>query len=207
MAGLAQQVVRTFALGAGFGLTFFAGWWISRSEPARAQALPVERATARAVNPDVADARLSLPSPQGRGTRPDRKKPIGDTPKTGPAAPLVYGGDSGGTAAAANGILAVTGSYGVGTSVLFVIDTESKQLAVYEARGGSPNRGRVFLVGARRIDLDLTLRGYHDESEWKYDRLRKRFAEEGLLPKSPSEGSSAASASDRSGDPSPRGGR
>ena len=101
----------------------------------------------------------------------------------------------------------MTGSYGVGTSVLFVIDTESKQLAVYEARGGSPNRGRVFLVGARRIDLDLTLQGYHDESEWNYDRLRKRFADKGLLPKSRSEGSSAADSADRSGDPSPRRGR
>ena len=52
-------------------------------------------------------------------------------------------------------MIAVTGSYGVGTSVLYVIDTHTRQLAVYEARGGSPDSAKLFLVGARRIDLEL----------------------------------------------------
>lgn len=88
---------------------------------------------------------------------------------------LLYSEGSGGASAATNGILAVTGSYGVGTSVLYVIDTESKQLAVYEARGGSRTMRRLTLVGARRIDLDLQLRGYNDESEFQYAALEKMF--------------------------------
>ena len=87
---------------------------------------------------------------------------------------LPYSDGSGG-AVEGNGILAVTGSYGVGTSVLYVIDTESKQLAVYEARGGSRSMRRLTLVGARRIDLDLQLRGYNDESEYQYGALEKMF--------------------------------
>ncbi len=88
---------------------------------------------------------------------------------------LMYSEGSGGSQSA-NGILAVTGSYGVGTSVLYVIDTESKQLAVYEARGGSRSMRRLTLVGARRIDLDLQLRGYNDESEYQYGALEKMFS-------------------------------
>ena len=64
-------------------------------------------------------------------------KPRSNKPATAPK-PLVYGGDSS-MAASANGFIAVTGSYGVGTSVLYVLDTNTKQLAVYAARGGSPN--------------------------------------------------------------------
>ncbi len=92
-----------------------------------------------------------------------------------PAAPPLVFGESGGTAASANDIIAVTGSYGVGTSVLYVIDTARQQLAVYEARGGSPNASRLFLVGARRIDLDLQLEGYNDLSEFDYDALKRKF--------------------------------
>lgn len=112
---------------------------------------------------------------QDRG--PQRPKPSpSPTPdrKANNPAPLMWGGDSGGSASA-NGMIAVTGSYGVGTSVLYVIDTESKQLAVYEARGGSPDSAKLFLVGARRIDLDLQLQGYNDLSEWGYERLKRKF--------------------------------
>lgn len=87
---------------------------------------------------------------------------------------LVYP-ESGGSSASSNGFLAVTGSYGVGTSVLYVIDTETRQLAVYEARGGSRSMRRLTLVGARKIDLDLQLRGYNDESEYPYGALEKMF--------------------------------
>src|SRR5690606_15304318 len=41
------------------------------------------------------------------------------------------------SAVSANGFLAVTGSYGIGTSVLYLVDTKNQQLAVYEARGGA----------------------------------------------------------------------
>jgi hypothetical protein len=121
---------------------------------------------------------LAPADPQGgRGPGP-RPEP----PKTGTGAkaaePLYYGSESG-QAASAGGIVAVTGSYGVGTSVLYVIDTNSRQLAVYEARGGSENSRRLTLVGARKIDLDLMLEGYNDDSEWSYAKLRERFLKAG----------------------------
>lgn len=112
-------------------------------------------------------------SAQDRG--PQRPAPAPPKEKAAtPVAPLVWGEGSG-AASAANGLIAVTGSYGVGTSVLYVIDTTTKQLAVYEARGGSPDAAKLFLVGARRIDLDLQLQGYNDLSEYDYDRLQRKF--------------------------------
>ena len=68
---------------------------------------------------------------------------------------LVYEDGGSGMSAAANGMIAVTGSYGVGTQVLYLIDTTTKQLAVYEARGGSGSMRRLIFLGARRISLDL----------------------------------------------------
>jgi hypothetical protein len=94
------------------------------------------------------------------------------------AAPVVYPEDSG-QASSANGFLAVTGSYGVGTSVLYVIDTVNRQLAVYEARGGGPDMRRIVLVGARKMDLDLMLEGYNDRSEYDYRKLRTVFEKRG----------------------------
>ena len=91
------------------------------------------------------------------------------------ADPVVYVEDSGSSAAAGNGFLAVTGSYGVGTSVLYLIDAKNRQLAVYEARGGSPDMRRIVFVGARKIDLDLQIEGYNDRSEFEYRRLRGLF--------------------------------
>jgi hypothetical protein len=95
-------------------------------------------------------------------------------PNTAPE-PLVYGGEDGGAAVSNNGFMAVTGSYGVGTSVLYLMDTNNKQLLVYEARGGSQSMRRLVLVGARRIDLDLQLIDYNDESEYKRSDLARMF--------------------------------
>ncbi|MGE0144096.1 MAG: hypothetical protein AB7I19_08760 [Planctomycetota bacterium] len=131
------------------------------------------------------------PGPTPRPTPP----PVVNAPKT-ESAPLVYGED-GGSAAAANGILAVTGSYGVGTSVLYVIDTVNKQLAVYEARGGSDSMRRVTLVGARRIDLDLQIEGYNDESEYSYSALSERFGKAGRRAIEPRRSGTAAPAERR----------
>lgn len=88
---------------------------------------------------------------------------------------LTYPDQEGSNTAFANGYLAVTGSYGVGTSVLYLIDTNTKQLAVYEARGGSPSMRRIILVAARRIDLDLQLESYNDGSEYDYPTLKRMF--------------------------------
>lgn len=87
---------------------------------------------------------------------------------------LVYDSNNG-SGAAANGILAVTGSYGIGTSVLYVIDTRHRQLSVYEARGGSQGTRRVVHVGSRRIDLDLQLESFNDESKYTPTELGKLF--------------------------------
>lgn len=57
-------------------------------------------------------------------------------------------------------MIAVTGLIGSGVSVLYVIDTEKKQLAVYNAVGGKELR----FVAARRIRYDLELREFNDKS-------------------------------------------
>lgn len=137
------------------------------------------------------DLHAAATIPQERGTRPPAP-PVGALPTEPAPEPLVYGGDSG-QSASANGFLAVTGSYGVGTSVLYVIDTESRQLAVYEAKGGSPGTRRLALVGARRIDLDLQLEGYNDESEFSYRDLSDRFARLNSGANADSSGSRAGS--------------
>lgn len=122
----------------------------------------------------------TLAAQGGRG--PVNPPPPDPTPGLGNAnpanPPVVYAGETG-QAASANGFVAVTGSYGVGTSVLYLVDTVGRQLAVYEARGGSTEQRRLVLVGARRIDLDLQLRGYNDRSEYDYDDLRKLFDRRG----------------------------
>jgi hypothetical protein len=92
---------------------------------------------------------------------------------------LTFPDQEGSQTAFANGFLAVTGSYGVGTSVLYLVDTNTRQLAVYEARGGSPSMRRLMLVAARRIDLDLQLESYNDESEYHYSTLKRMFEERG----------------------------
>ncbi len=121
---------------------------------------------------------LSFLEAQGRG-------PIQTPPQTPPQTPttaavpgesnvLVYDSNDG-PASASNGILAVTGSYGVGTSVLYVIDTKHRQLSVYEARGGSQGTLRVVHVGSRRIDLDLQLESFNDESKYSHSELLRLF--------------------------------
>jgi len=73
-------------------------------------------------------------------------------------------------------MIAVTGIDLTGTSILYLVDTEKKQLAIYQATGGSESMQGVKLVGARRIDLDLQLEGFNDRSQYPYDELEQRFA-------------------------------
>lgn len=72
-------------------------------------------------------------------------------------------------------MIAVTGVDLTGQSVLYLVDTIDKQLAIYQASGGGTGTSGVRLVGARRIDLDLALHGYNDKSEYKYKDLEKEF--------------------------------
>jgi hypothetical protein len=81
-------------------------------------------------------------------------------------------------------MIAVTGIDMTGTSILYVIDTQSRQLAVYQANGGAASMQSLKLVGARRIDLDLQLYGYNDESEYSFEDLQKKFAENRVAPPS-----------------------
>ncbi|MEQ8763183.1 MAG: hypothetical protein RL885_04600 [Planctomycetota bacterium] len=85
-------------------------------------------------------------------------------------------------------LIAVTGQYGQGTSVLYVVDTKRRQLAVYEAKGGT--QSKLSFVAARRIDLDLQLVGYNDESkdEVKYWALKKYLESKDASPSEESKG-------------------
>jgi hypothetical protein len=139
-------------IGVGCGATFLLGQLLSPLDPT-----PLLAQGRGAVNPPPPD-----PKP-AEATR---------------SAEVVYT-ETAGSASSSNGFVAVTGSYGVGTSVLYVLDTERRQLAVYEARGGSSSQHQLVLIGARRIDLDLQLEGYNDRSEFDYERLERLFAERG----------------------------
>ncbi len=155
------SVPSALLIGVGFGAMFLLGQWITHWQ-----------------NPTPLHA-------QGRG--PVNPPPIVE-PREGTSAPEVVYTENGGNSASANGFVAVTGSYGVGTSVLYVLDTNGRQLAVYEARGGSSEQRRIVLVGARRIDLDLQIENYNDESEFDYARLQKLFEKRGTKDREPKTG-------------------
>ncbi len=74
-------------------------------------------------------------------------------------------------------MIAVTGIDLTGSSILYLIDTERRQLAVYQASGGTDSMQGVKLVGARKIDLDLQLEGFNDKSQYSYEELEKKFAD------------------------------
>src|SRR5262249_38215231 len=74
-------------------------------------------------------------------------------------------------------MIAVTGIDLTGSSILYLVDTQNRQLAVYQASGGSDSMQGLKLVGARRIDLDLKLYGYNAKSESSFEELQRRFDE------------------------------
>lgn len=88
---------------------------------------------------------------------------------------------AGGTADSNGSMIAVTGIDLTGSSILYLIDTESRQLAVYQAQGGGASTQGVKFVGARRIDLDLRLDGFNDKSEVSFKQLEQKFIDSGLL--------------------------
>ncbi|MBL8724139.1 MAG: hypothetical protein JNK49_08835 [Planctomycetes bacterium] len=175
-----QAWLQTCLLGAGFGAAFLVGQRVPVAAPALAGAPAADASAAPAVPAYLAA--------QGRGG--PINPPPAPTPTTGTPAPeaaMVYP-DDGGQAVAGHGFLAVTGSYGIGTSVLYLVDTERRQLAVYEARGGAGAQRRIVLVGARKIDLDLQLEGYNDQSEYDYSSLRELFRKRGRKDQEPRTG-------------------
>ena len=72
-------------------------------------------------------------------------------------------------------MIAVTGVDITGSSVLYLVDTQNMQMACYQATGGARSTQNLKLIGARRIDLDLELVGFHDESEYSYEELERQF--------------------------------
>ena len=164
-----KNSLQTLLLGAGFGAAFLIGQCFPRAADANQTVGPnldLEY-QGQARDAQTLDA-------QGRG-------PVNPAPRPATPPEVANAGNPGvnymesSSTSSANGFLAVTGSYGMGTQVLYVIDTENRQLAVYEARGGSTEQRRIVMVGARRIDLDLQLPGYNDRSEYEYGDLEKLF--------------------------------
>lgn len=101
--------------------------------------------------------------------------PTDATPQTRaiPAAPAYGTSDSNGR------MIAVTGVDVTGGSLLFLIDTESRHLSVYQAQGGTSSTSSVRWVGGRNIDLDLRVDGFNDKSEYSFKELAKRFDQSG----------------------------
>jgi hypothetical protein len=82
-----------------------------------------------------------------------------------------------GNANSNNTMIAVTGIDLTGSAVLFLVDTVNRQMAVYQAMGGSESTQGIKLIAARRIDLDLQLYGFNDKSEYSFEELQKKFAD------------------------------
>ena len=80
-----------------------------------------------------------------------------------------------GTSDSNDRMIAVTGIDVTGSSILYVIDTEHRQLAVYQANGGSSSTMGLKFVAGRNIDLDLQVWGYNDKSEHSYRDLVDQF--------------------------------
>jgi hypothetical protein len=76
-------------------------------------------------------------------------------------------------------MIAVTGVDVTGGSLLFLIDTESRHLSVYQAQGGTSSTSSVRWVGGRNIDLDLQVDGFNDRSEFSFKELSRRFQQSG----------------------------
>ena len=80
-------------------------------------------------------------------------------------------------------MIVVTGEFGMGTSVLYLVDTQQKTLLVYQAQGGS--QSNLKFVAARDITYDLKVKSYNDATEagmsvekleriWRQSHGRKR---------------------------------
>lgn len=108
--------------------------------------------------------------PQTSPPTPTQGTPPTQVPIQRPPMPAIATSDSN------EAMIAVTGVDITGASILYLIDTQNRQLAVYQANGGSESTQSVKLIGARRIDLDLKLYGYNDKSEHSFEELQKRFS-------------------------------
>jgi hypothetical protein len=95
--------------------------------------------------------------------------PPGNTTRTVPV-PMGFG-----TADSNGRMIAVTGVDLTGGSLLYLVDTESRHLSVYQASGGTKSTMNIKWVGARNIDLDLSVDGWNDRSEYSFKQLAEQF--------------------------------
>lgn len=93
------------------------------------------------------------------------------------------GNSTGGGGDASRDLIAVTGTYGSGASVLYIIDAKTRHLAVYKTDNGR----KLELVAARDIRYDLALEDFNDISEAGYSPrdLRKGYVEAGRTTSRP----------------------
>lgn len=68
-----------------------------------------------------------------------------------------------------------TESSSTGTALVFVLNTRTQVLNVYEAEGGSRATRGLSFVASRKIARDVYVTGYNDRSEYSYQDLLKRF--------------------------------
>ncbi len=78
-------------------------------------------------------------------------------------------------------MIAVTGVDVTGGSLLYLIDSETRQLSIYQATGGTKSTMNVRWVGARNIDLDLQVDGFNDESQYSFKQLSAQFEDSGSV--------------------------
>lgn len=85
---------------------------------------------------------------------------------------VAMAGRDGGGGDANRDLIAVTGSYGSGASALYLIDSKTRQMAVYRIDGG---RG-LELVAARDCSYDFFIESYGDRSNPSVTPQRLRQA-------------------------------
>jgi hypothetical protein len=83
------------------------------------------------------------------------------------------GNSTGGGGDSERDLIAVTGTYGSGASVLYLIDVKTRHLAVYKTDNGR----KVELVAARNIKYDLMLDDYNDMTDPAFSPEALRRAE------------------------------
>ena len=71
-----------------------------------------------------------------------------------------------------------TGVDVTGGTLLFLVDTVGRHLAVYQAQGGTSSTANLKWIGGRNIDLDLQVDGFNDKSEMSYKALKSKFDEQ-----------------------------
>lgn len=82
-----------------------------------------------------------------------------------------------GTADSNNRMIAVTGVDVTGGALLYLVDTETRHLTIYQATGGTKSTMSLKWVGARNIGLDLQVDGWNDKSAYSYKDLVKEFGQ------------------------------